>query len=92
MSTANHTITAASLLEPLLSAAELAEYLGVPVGTVYDWRSHGRGPTAHRFGKHLKFALSDVTVWMAEHREDAARTVLRNPQHRAATLDSGAAR
>jgi excisionase family DNA binding protein len=56
-------------LEPLMDVAELASYLGLPVSTVYDWRVHGKGPAAYRFGKHLKFAVSDVRAWVAEQRE-----------------------
>ena len=51
-------------LEPLWSIDDLAGYLGVPVATIYDWRTNGKGPVAHRIGKHLKFAVSDVRVWM----------------------------
>lgn len=61
-------------LEPLLDITELAEYLGVPVSTVYDWRARGLGPRAHRFGKRLKFALSDVQAWMATQREPESRS------------------
>lgn len=53
-------------LEPLLDIGELAACLGVPVSTVYDWRTRGRGPRAYRFGKHLKFALSDVGIWIEQ--------------------------
>ncbi len=53
-------------LEPLLDMAELAEYLGVPLSTIYDWRTRGLGPRAYRFGKRLRFALSDVRSWMEE--------------------------
>jgi len=60
-------------LEPLMDVAELASYLGLPVSTVYDWRVHGKGPAAYRFGKHLKFAVSDVRAWMAEQREASDR-------------------
>ncbi|MHA3722556.1 helix-turn-helix transcriptional regulator [Leucobacter sp. HY1910] len=56
-------------LEPLLDIEELANYLGIPVATIYDWRVRGHGPRAHRLGKHLKFALSDIQTWMAEQRE-----------------------
>jgi excisionase family DNA binding protein len=56
-------------MEQLMDTAELATYLGVPVSTVYDWRVHGKGPAAYRFGKHLKFAVSDVRDWVAEQRE-----------------------
>jgi len=56
-------------LEPLLSVTELAGYLGVPVATVYDWRSNGTGPVGHRFGKHVKFAVSDVRAWVEAQRD-----------------------
>ena len=51
----------------------MPSYLGLPVSTVYDWRVHGKGPAAYRFGKHLKFAVSDVRAWMAEQREASDR-------------------
>jgi len=56
-------------LEPLLDVGELAAYLGVPVSTLYDWRTRGLGPRAYRFGKHLKFAVSDVRIWIEQQRE-----------------------
>ncbi len=56
-------------LEPLLSTEELAEYLGVPVKTIYEWRTGGHGPCAVRVGRHLKFAVSDVQAWVAQQRE-----------------------
>ena len=49
-------------LEPLMNIEELAEYLGVPVTTIYDWRVAGKGPCAIRVGRSLKFAVSDVRV------------------------------
>ncbi len=56
-------------LEPLLDVSDLAGYLGLPVSTVYDWRARGLGPRAYRFGKHLKFAVSDVRTWIEQQRE-----------------------
>lgn len=56
-------------LEPLLSTEELADYLGVPVKTIYEWRTGGHGPCAVRVGRHLKFAVSDVQAWVAQQRE-----------------------
>jgi len=55
-------------LEPLLDIHELADYLGIPVSTIYDWRTRGSGPPAYRFGKHLKFAVGDVRDWVAQQR------------------------
>ena len=60
-------------LEPLMDVAELATYFGIPISTVYDWRVHGKGPAAYRFGKHLKFAISDVRAWMAQQREPSVQ-------------------
>ena len=52
-----------------MDAGELAEYLGLPVSTIYDWRSNGKGPVGHRFGKHVKFAVSDVAAWVEAQRD-----------------------
>jgi len=56
-------------LAPLMGIGELASLLGVPVGTIYDWRTRGEGPVAYRFGKHLRFTTDDVEAWMATRRE-----------------------
>jgi len=41
---ASDALTADALgLQPLIDVAELAAYLGVPVSTIYDWRTHGKG-------------------------------------------------
>ena len=61
--------TALSGLDPLLSVGELAEYLGVPVRTIYDWRQTGHGPRGIRIGRHLKFAVSDVMTWIDSQRD-----------------------
>ena len=31
-------------LPALMDVAELAAYLGMPISTVYDWRTRGKGP------------------------------------------------
>lgn len=59
----------ASGLDPLLNLDELAEYLGVPVRTIYDWRTEGEGPCGVRVGKYVKFYVSDVREWLAQQRE-----------------------
>jgi excisionase family DNA binding protein len=58
-------MTAATVTLPkLLSPAELGEYLGVPVQTVYAWRDKGTGPRALKVGKHLRYRTSDVEIWL----------------------------
>lgn len=58
-----------SVLDPLVTITELAEYLGVPVKTIYEWRQSGRGPVGIRIGRHLKFRLSDVQAWVDSQRD-----------------------
>ena len=56
-------------LEKLFNINELAEYLRVPVSTIYEWRAKGRAPRAHHYGKHLTFAASDVKAWVDAQKE-----------------------
>ncbi|WP_340537622.1 helix-turn-helix transcriptional regulator [Nocardioides sp. GXZ039] len=63
------TNTNLSGLEPLLTIEALAEYLDVPVTTIRDWRTDGKGPCAIRVGGRVRFAVSDVLGWLAEQRE-----------------------
>jgi excisionase family DNA binding protein len=58
-----------SVLDPLVTITGLAEYLGVPVKTIYEWRQAGRGPVGVRIGRHLKFRLSDVQAWIEAQRD-----------------------
>jgi len=53
----------------LIGVEELAEYLGVPAQTIYDWRLSGRAPRAFKLGKHLRFAASDIAAWLEERHE-----------------------
>jgi excisionase family DNA binding protein len=55
-------------LEPLLSVEQLAEYLGVPVKTVYDWRRTGNCPVPFRVGRFLRYAVGDVQAWLVAQR------------------------
>lgn len=56
-------------LEPLLSIEELAQYLDVPVTTIRDWRTDGKGPCAIKVGGRVRFATSDVLTWLLRQRE-----------------------
>ncbi|MFC9296925.1 helix-turn-helix transcriptional regulator [Streptomyces sp. NPDC057011] len=50
---------------PKATPEEVAAYLQVPVGTLYQWRHKGYGPPAVRIGKHLRYTWSDVDAWWA---------------------------
>ena len=66
METTNSTLRG---LEPLLSIEELADYLDVPVTTIRDWRTDGKGPCAIKVGGRVRFATSDVLTWLLRQRE-----------------------
>ncbi len=44
----------------LLSTREVADYLGIPVQTIYQWASRGDGPTRLRVGRHVRYRKVDV--------------------------------
>ncbi|MFZ2014155.1 MAG: helix-turn-helix domain-containing protein [Nocardioides sp.] len=50
--------------EPVVTLAEIADYLHVPVQTLYDLRSKGRGPWGFRVGRRLQFRQSEVEAWL----------------------------
>lgn len=50
--------------QPMLSVEDLAEYLGVPVSTVYVWNSKGTGPKRFRLGRHVRYRQVDVDAWI----------------------------
>jgi excisionase family DNA binding protein len=54
--------------QPLLTTQQVADYLGVPVATIYRWRYVGTGPPAIRVGVHLRFAEQDLEAWLAEQK------------------------
>lgn len=58
-------------LEPLLTIEELAGYLDVPVSTIRDWRTDGKGPRAIKVGARVRYTVSDVRAWLAAQRESA---------------------
>jgi excisionase family DNA binding protein len=47
----------------LWGVQDVAQYLGVPVKTLYEWRRYGRGPQAQRVGKHLRYDPEQVRSW-----------------------------
>ena len=65
--------------EKLFDVRGLAEYLGLPVQTVYKWGATRpqKGPRRIRVGRYVRFRASDVERWLdslAEARHRAAST------------------
>lgn len=57
---------------PLLSAEELAAFLGVPLNTVYVWNHRRTGPRALKVGRHLRYRWAEVETWLEEQAIDRA--------------------
>jgi excisionase family DNA binding protein len=51
-------------VDRLLTVEELANYLDVPVATIYAWRHRRQAPPGFRVGKHLRFRWSDIQQWI----------------------------
>lgn len=51
----------------LATVEEVSDYLGVPIDTLYVWRSRGKGPRAGKVGKHLRYRWDDVEAWFDEN-------------------------
>lgn len=51
-------------LADLMTPIDVSHYLGVPPGTLANWRYLGRGPAFLRVGRHVRYRAADVTAWV----------------------------
>ncbi|MER7078505.1 transcriptional regulator, AlpA family [Saccharopolyspora kobensis] len=51
------------MIRNLWGVQEVSAYLGVPVGTLYQWRSSGFGPPGRRVGKYVRYKPDEVEAW-----------------------------
>jgi hypothetical protein len=54
-------------MERLLTPAEVSEYLGIPMGTLANWRYLGLGPSFVRLGRHVRYRHLDLSTWVERH-------------------------
>jgi excisionase family DNA binding protein len=59
-------MTAPDRPEKLWEIADVSDYLGIPVGTLYQWRHRRKGPPAAKVGRHLRYDRADVEAWFRE--------------------------
>ena len=60
--------------ERMMTLTDLAELLGVPVTTLYQWRHRGEGPPGYRVGRHVRYRRAAVEGWL-ETQADQYRRV-----------------
>lgn len=53
----------------LLSPRELSRYLGIPEGTLSQWRAKGTGPKRIRLGRHVRYRMSDVEAFLDQQAQ-----------------------
>jgi len=58
-------------MSKLWGPKEVAEYLGIPLQTIYQWRTRGYGPPGTRIGKHVRYRPADVEAWVAKQIDAA---------------------
>lgn len=46
-----------------LTRAELSTRINVAMPTLAQWAVQGRGPRYAKFGRHVRYAIADVTAW-----------------------------
>ena len=56
-----------------ITRQELADRYGVPVKTPAEWASKGTGPRYAKFGRHVRYRLSDVFDWEVKQYSEAKR-------------------
>jgi len=56
----------------ILREREVAEALGVCVGTLRNWHYKGKGPVRYKRGQKLTFYLrSDVLAWIRDGKDNS---------------------
>jgi excisionase family DNA binding protein len=65
-----HERTTAGEPDRWLRPQEVSEYIGIPIATLYRWRSMGEGPAAARVGRHLRYRLTDLSRWLEERVQE----------------------
>lgn len=48
----------------LLTPQQVSDYLGIPSGTLANWRYLGRGPAFVHLGRHVRYREVDVDHWI----------------------------
>jgi len=55
--------------DPLLTIEQVADWLGVPKGTLYQWRSRKQGPRAIKVGGGLRYRRTEVEAYLDQHTD-----------------------
>lgn len=59
--------------DDLMKPEEVAAMLGVPVGTLYQWRYRSEGPPSMKVGRHVRYRRRAVEAWLDELTAEASK-------------------
>lgn len=54
----------------LLTIREVADYLGVSVQTIYNWRYRGEGPPGLKVMGQVRYRPEDLEGWLSDQADD----------------------
>ncbi|TQL48777.1 excisionase family DNA binding protein [Homoserinimonas aerilata] len=57
----------------LLTTAEAAQYLNVPIGTLHYWRSMGTGPNSMKLGRRVMYRRDALDEFVLQQERFAAQ-------------------
>jgi predicted DNA-binding transcriptional regulator AlpA len=49
----------------LLDGETVSTWIGIPAGTLAQWRYLGKGPAYVKVGRHVRYRAEDVDAWLA---------------------------
>ena len=55
--------------DPLLTIDQVAQWLGKPKGTLYQWRCRKMGPRGIKVGNDVRYRRSEVEAFLDAHTE-----------------------
>ncbi len=55
---------APEVVDRLLGPRDVADWLDVPLQTVYAWRHRSEGPPGFKVGRHVRYRRADVEAWL----------------------------
>ena len=60
--------------DPLLTADQVAQWLGKPKATLYAWRTRGCGPRGIKVGSNLRYRRRDVETFLEQNEDPRSLT------------------
>ena len=57
--------------DELLTPAEVATWLQVPLSTLRIWRHRREGPPAVKVGRLLRYSRRDLETWLESRRQES---------------------